>query len=347
MKKRLYIFRILLLFWWVSIALLVWDISIKFDKSLFRTSLYNNTIFTWLEEISWELYNAPFNSLYPFLGGLSEIDEILYLQTYDFSEKRIKKSIKNLLDDWVDVKLIMEDQKYRQYQSTFKQIQKYFTWYSNFEIKSDWQMKTNFVHSKIAIMDDKFWIQTANLTHSSFFKNREHFFSSSHSWVYESLKWIFLKDWVGDKILPEDIHPNLLVCNINCRSGIEELLSSAEESIVIQTQYITDPTIMNILTNKIYWDSSIDPLDIKILVADTDTNDDLLYRFGSDIVRKFQKTYNHTKMILVDDEILLLWSMNLSTNSLDKNREVGIFLTSYEHIHAFHDWFEDDWNFLK
>jgi len=35
-----------------------------------------------------------------------------------------------------------------------------------------------------------------------------------------------------------------------------------------------------------------------------------------------KKPYLHTKMILIDDEILLLGSMNLSANSLDNNREI-------------------------
>ncbi|MBU0626101.1 hypothetical protein KKG31_03715 [Patescibacteria group bacterium] len=63
----------------------------------------------------------------------------------------------------------------------------------------------------------------------------------------------------------DDIHPNLVVCNINCRIVIEKLLSDAQESIIIQTQYITDPTIMDILQSKT-------GLEMKVLVSDTDSN---------------------------------------------------------------------------
>ena len=114
----------------------------------------------------------------------------------------------------------------------------------------------------------------------------------------------------------KDIHPNLVICNINCRGVIEQLLTSAKQSIIIQTQYITDDALRNILKTK-----KILP-ELKMLVADTDDNNDLVNYFGEDYARKFEKYYNHTKMILIDHKILLLGSMNLSQTSLDENREI-------------------------
>jgi phosphatidylserine/phosphatidylglycerophosphate/cardiolipin synthase-like enzyme len=86
-------------------------------------------------------------------------------------------------------------------------------------------MKTTYVHSKFALIDSGFIIQTANLTHSSFFSNREYFFYSTHSGVYQSLATIFDKDWQGLEILESDIHPNLLLCPVNCRTVLESLIS--------------------------------------------------------------------------------------------------------------------------
>ncbi|MEI7918648.1 MAG: hypothetical protein WCH65_00050 [bacterium] len=71
----------------------------------------------------------------------------------------------------------------------------------------------------------------------------------------------------------KDIHPNLVICNINCRGVIEQLLKSAKESIIIQTQYITDDALRTILKTK----KSLQ--EFKLLVADTDDNDDLINFF--------------------------------------------------------------------
>jgi phosphatidylserine/phosphatidylglycerophosphate/cardiolipin synthase-like enzyme len=130
-----------------------------------------------------------------------------------------------------------------------------------------------------------------------------------------SLQAIFDKDRQGEKIHLSDIHPNLVICNINCRTVIEQILRDAKESIIIQTQYITDSNIMNILNSKT-------SLDKRIIVADTESNLPLIRDLKTGMVKRLKKYYNHTKMILVDKKILLLGSMNLSSTSLDKNREI-------------------------
>jgi predicted nucleotide-binding protein len=70
-----------------------------------------------------------------------------------------------------------------------------------------------------------------------------------------------------------NLHPNLVVCPFNCRDVIKTLLESAEKSIVIQTQYITDNEILNILHKK------SEEVDMAIIVADTDDNYDLISYF--------------------------------------------------------------------
>jgi phosphatidylserine/phosphatidylglycerophosphate/cardiolipin synthase-like enzyme len=81
---------------------------------------------------------------------------------------------------------------------------------------------------------------------------------------------------------------------------------------------------------------------MKFIVSDTDSNDFLIDYFGPWVARKFSKNYNHTKMILIDDEILLLWSMNLSDTSLDKNREIWILIIDKNIISEYKKLFEND-----
>ena len=46
------------------------------------------------------------------------------------------------------------------------------------------------------------------------------------------------------------LHPNLVVCPINCRSRIESLLQSSQASIIMYQQYIADNDIQKILSEK-------------------------------------------------------------------------------------------------
>jgi len=335
------------------IAIFTWDISLNIQKDNNSTFDVEES-FEKLENVTWELLYSPDNAWLSFYENISNIDDSLKIQTYDFTNKTLKSEFKKLLDRWVDIKLIMENYKYQQFKNTRRDISNYFTGYKNFEIKSDEQMWTEYIHSKINLTDSGFWIQTANLTNSSFHSNREHFFYSTDTWVWQSLNTIFEKDWNGEEIKFEDIHPNLVVCNVNCRDVIEYILNLADKSILIQTQYIVDDSILEILKDKVVLNKS-SPLtgssfekgaqywfDMRFVVGATETNDELLAYFWPAVARKFDRYYNHTKMILVDGEILLLWSMNLSDNSLDKNREVGILIIDKDVINQFKKMFEKD-----
>ncbi|MEI8092371.1 MAG: phospholipase D-like domain-containing protein [bacterium] len=134
--------------------------------------------------------------------------------------------------------------------------------------------------------------------------------------MLQSLRTIFAKDRVGERITLNDIHPNLVICNINCRGVIENILSGAKTSIIIETQYINDPSLTDILSRQ---QKKI--TEMKLLVSDITTND-MIQNYLPKVTKKFPKPYLHAKMILIDHKLLLLGSMNLSSNSLDQNREI-------------------------
>jgi len=291
-----------------------------------------------LKVISWTIFQWPSNELYTQYGKfLDSTDEYLKLETYDFTNNFFKTRFKTLSDKWIPAEIILENNKYQQYQNTFRQLQEYFSWNNNIELRSDEQMWTSYVHAKITLNEDSFRVQTANLTKSSFESNREHFFYSDDSDFRNSLEELFDADWVWDDLSTLNLHPNLVVCPLNCREVIKTLLESAEKSIVIQTQYIVDDEIFDILRKK------SEEVDMAIIVADTEDNNHLISYFWPWIVRSLKSCYNHTKMILVDEKYLLLGSMNLSENSLDNNREIWIILMDTWHIATFEKWFKTDW----
>ncbi len=287
--------------------------------------------------ITWEIYITPWN-FESYYDSLANTQSGLKIQVYEFTEKRIRELIKKLAKKWTDIKIIIEDKKFQQYRNTYKDLLALFSGYQNIQIKSDKQMWTEYIHSKIDLLDDSFWIKTNNITASAWKSSREYMFHSYDIWIKESLDKVFDKDWMGEKIDTKDIHPNLLICNINCRDWIESILKWANESIFIQTQYITDPSIWEILKNKnnLSW--------FQIIVANTDDNSELLSYFWPKKVKKLKKPYVHAKMILIDNKYLILGSMNLSENSLDNNREIWIILIDQYLINKFKNQFDKDWN---
>ena len=323
--------------------ILVFLLDVKFwpwyGKQLSENEFNSGSFYDNLKVIPWTILQWPSNDLYSrYWEFLKNTDEYLKLETYDFTNKFFKTRFQDISNRWVPLQIILENNKYQEYGNTFRELQNYFTWNENIELRPDDQMWTTYVHAKVTLNEDAFRVQTANLTKSSFESNREHFFYSNDSDFHDSLEKLVDADRVWDDLSTLNLHPNLVVCPFNCREVIKTLLENAEKSIVIQTQYITDNEILNILHKK------SEQVDMAIIVADTDDNYDLISYFWPWIARILKSRYNHTKMILVDEKYLLLGSMNLSENSLDNNREIWIILMDAWHIYKFENRFKQDWN---
>lgn len=276
------------------------------------------------------------NYVTSYLSSLENSPEIS-IQTYELTEKRVKSWIKQKAESWTQFRIMLENNKYQQFQNTFKKLQNERSWLQNIKLISDEHLPTTYLHSKITLVQSGFWIQSSNLTHSTFVNNREHLFWSQNPQVLSSLQTLFNKDFSWDTLLARDLHPNLVVCNINCRAVITDLLSWARKSITLQTQYLTDPQLFDIIAQK------SKSLTFRAIFSDTEHNKKLPNYFWTWQVRLLTKPYVHTKMILVDDEILLLGSMNLSANSLDNNREIWILLLDPALISQFKHEFAQDW----
>ncbi len=344
--KKMYISKKYRLFWnifWIGVLFLLLygagSIEINFWSNQKSTPSVNTFSLSGIQNITGTLAISPTNSFDIYHHHLSKPSTTIKIWTYDFTEQNIKEQLRALLDSGTKIKLIMENYKYKQYKNTRNHIQEYFSSYSGFQLHSDKGLHTQYQHAKVTLLDDFFAIHTANLTHSSFFKNREYWFRSTHPEVLASLHKIFGKDRNQQEILLEDIHPNILVCPINCRIGLETLLQSAKESIIMQEQYLADERIVELLKNK-----AEDPdFNIKITLARPSDNYTWTRYFWTHRVRVLKKPYLHAKMILIDKKYLILGSMNISTTSLDRNREVGIILTDTWSIHTFLKQFTSDW----
>ena len=333
------------LFWLLALlAVLLFSPWVKFsfaqnqDQKQEKNQTF--TLLSWrrqtLQNITWTIVQMPDpNFILSYLDSLENSPQI-DIQTYELTEKRVKSWIKQKAQSWTNFRIMLENNKYHQFQNTFKKLQDERSGLQNIKLISDEHLPTTYLHSKITLVQSGFWIQSSNLTHSTFANNREHLFRSQDPQLLLSLKTLFQKDFSWDTLLATDLHPNLVVCNINCRAIITDLLSSAKKSITIQTQYLTDPQLFDIIAKK------SKNLTFRAIFSDTDNNKKLPKYFWTSQVRLLKKPYVHTKMILIDDEILLLGSMNLSANSLDNNREIWILLLEPALITQFKNEFAQD-----
>ncbi|NWJ46131.1 MAG: hypothetical protein HXX08_09655 [Chloroflexi bacterium] len=201
-------------------------------------------------------------------------------------------------------------------------------------------------HEKSFVVDGKAaFIMTLNMTSSAFKNNREYgIITTNQSEVKEVLD-CFNADWNRTGFVPP-ANSSLVWSNSNSRQKILALIDSAKSSIAMQQEEIQDPKIQQHLVNAVK-----NKVQVLVLVAAPQVNGqtDKSYagekqiKDGGGQVRLISKPYMHAKIYLVDNAQLFIGSENVSTGSLDSNRELGIILTDTNIIKNVSATFEKDW----
>jgi phosphatidylserine/phosphatidylglycerophosphate/cardiolipin synthase-like enzyme len=113
------------------------------------------------------------------------------------------------------------------------------------------------------------------------------------------------------------------------------LINSATESIWIQNQYLDDTEIIWLLERK-------NNLDIRINLPKDEKNTSKPSSLLSNSIKLLSSPRIHSKALLIDHRFLVISSINLSSNSMDHNREIGIIITDSHLINKFMKQFESD-----
>ncbi|MBP7008088.1 hypothetical protein KBB05_05285 [Patescibacteria group bacterium] len=85
-----------------------------------------------------------------------------------------------------------------------------------------------------------------------------------------------------------------------------------------------------------------DALDIRINLPKDEKNTSKPSSTLSNSIKLLSSPRIHSKALLIDRRFLVISSINLSSNSMDNNREIGIIVTDTHLINKFIQQFEDD-----
>lgn len=274
----------------------------------------DNTLFS-----SWEIFILPDQWIQDRL--ISDIDSAksrVWIEIYTWTDKDILDAVLRAHARGVDVRVVLEPNVFW----TPLINKPVFTTLLSKDIPVVYAdtMRYKFTHAKFFIIDDAYYISTWNLTRSFFTKNRDIIFQDMNRYHLEYLMLIFQRDF--DSLGTQDIleTPQALVLSpINSRAKLKKLFLEAQKSIVVYVQNFQDPELLDIL------DQKKKNIDIQICTADNESNRE------SQKERQFSwklitKPYLHAKIVFIDETKIFIWSQNLTSNSLDNNREVGIII---------------------
>lgn len=205
-----------------------------------------------------------------------------------------------------------------------------------------------YTHEKAMLIDHSTaYVMTTNFTGAAFANNREYVVIDKTPADVKSLGEVFDADWNARPYQPTN--PALVLSPSNSRSQLRDLIASATKSIAIEVEFATDPELVKLLGSK-----AKAGLDVSILISgqstDKCTGDDIdqdeIKAFNAAGVTKcavMKKLVLHAKAVVVDGQRAYVGSENLSANSLDNNRELGLILTDKGVVNKLATTLSNDW----
>lgn len=209
-------------------------------------------------------------------------------------------------------------------------------------------------HEKGMIIDGSTaYIMTSNFTRSALggtsggrggTTNREYDIVDSNPQDVQSIVAIFNADWNHTTAQFND--PNLVVSPVNSRNAFTSLIGSAHSTLLIECEEMKDSGIEQALV-----DAAKRGIHIQIILpsprsSSSDSNSQGIdtIKQGGVQVKEDPRLYMHAKIIVVDGQRAFVGSENISTQSLDQNRELGIVVADGGVLRTLQQTFQQDWN---
>lgn len=284
------------------------------------------------------LIQEPDDGREPILEAIREATREIHVEVYLLSDSQIVEELIREDREGTDVRVLLEEHPFGGGNINKVSSKKL----SENQVEVRWANPAYpLTHEKAMIIDDKkALILNQNLTKSAFDKNREYNIIDENLEHVAEIERMFEADWERKSFTPNET--DLIISPYNSRSKLTSLINNATESINIEMEILQDPEIGKTLMEK------AKTTQIRIIIPDLKkipSNFKLINKLktaGIEI-RELGSPYLHAKLIIIDDIKAYIGSVNFSTQSMDKNRELGIIVSQSDVVQTLSETFETDW----
>ncbi|HEY5005382.1 MAG TPA: phospholipase D-like domain-containing protein, partial [Ktedonobacteraceae bacterium] len=186
-----------------------------------------------------------------------------------------------------------------------------------------------YTHEKGMVIDGKTaYIMTCNFTlaalgGSSSTKNREYGIIDTETTDVKTVLGIFNADWKrASYTLTDD---DIVLSPVNSRSDFVALINTAQSSLKIEAEEMQDSSVEQAIVN-----AQARGVTVQVILpspASGNTAGITTLKNGGVSVFEDTSYYMHAKLIIVDGTEAFVGSENISTNSLNNNRELGLLIS--------------------
>jgi cardiolipin synthase A/B len=266
------------------------------------------------------LYVEPEAGVKPLVSLLDHATHSIFVETYFLSDRSVIDALERAEAQGVKVNVLLDGnplglESYAR--RTYDEL-------TAADIPTRWTASTfEFTHAKFMVIDDReAIISTANFSASAFESNREVLAIDKGGAEVRDLSNLFRDDWNRTAFALHD--PELIISPINARQDLTRLISHARHTIDIYDEEMEDPALETLLTRM-----AKAGVRVRVLLptgAASGSHRPPASLLAAVQVRELSSPYVHAKVIMIDGGESYIGSENLSSTSLDKNREVGVFL---------------------
>jgi phosphatidylserine/phosphatidylglycerophosphate/cardiolipin synthase-like enzyme len=302
------------------------------------------------------------------LNAIKGAQKSIWVEMYDFSDSDVAGALAGAANAGLDVQLLYEPNNNLDVLLPFS---------SNGQQPPGWAqpnraIKTNgnpvsYHHGKFMLIDGSTaYIMTTNFTAQALggngqVANREYIICDTDPQDAQVLAAIFQADKQGTALPPLPSPTNLIVTDLNAHATLRALLDSAQQSIYIQVEEIKDPSQGSSRAQLLSIEGALLSAaqripDVRMMIpplpgtqtilptVDNQAAYATLTRAASPVqINTHAQYYMHAKIILVDQRLAYVGSQNLSRESLNYNREVGILISDANVVQTLYTTFMSDW----
>jgi phosphatidylserine/phosphatidylglycerophosphate/cardiolipin synthase-like enzyme len=199
-------------------------------------------------------------------------------------------------------------------------------------------------HDKYAIADRRTaLVGTANWTTSAFTSNREYLVEDEDAEDVAALATLFDADWERRSVGTDDAR--MVVSPINSRSDFLALIRSSQRSVDVEAEEMQDQEVEDALGQAAARGVTVRTI-LPAPTGGADANADGRMRLTANgvEVRRIEQPYMHAKQIVIDRQEAFIGSENISTQSLNSNREVGLLVADKAAVGRLEETFNHDWD---
>jgi cardiolipin synthase A/B len=282
-------------------------------------------------------------------NAIGSAQKSIWLEIYILSDRNVIRALEEAANQGLDVRVMLEPHPFGGGTSPTKTLDEL----AASGIKTQFTNPSfSLTHEKGLIIDDTTaYIMTSNFSRSALggsssssgYRNREYGIIDTIQQDVLATEAIFEADWNHSNVQFND--PNLVVSPINSRNDFTTLINSARSTLLIEAEEMNDSDIEQAIANAAQHGVQVEVI---LPVANTSSGDSSSQGIASikqsgAHVREDPQLYMHAKIIVVDNKVAFVGSENISAQSLDQNRELGIIVSDASVLNTLQTTFQNDW----